>query len=66
MIAVATCAALFGPLLAPYSPVLTNLSLAWVGPDGGHLLGFDGQGRDVLSGCWPARPPRCSARWRWW
>jgi peptide/nickel transport system permease protein len=49
VIAVATCAALFGTLLAPYSPVLTNLSLAWVGPDGGHLLGFDGQGRDVLS-----------------
>jgi peptide/nickel transport system permease protein len=49
VIAVATLAALFGTLLAPYSPVLTNLSLAWVGPDGGHLLGFDGQGRDVLS-----------------
>jgi peptide/nickel transport system permease protein len=49
VIAAATLAALFGSLLAPYSPVLTNLSLAWVGPDGGHLLGFDGQGRDVLS-----------------
>jgi peptide/nickel transport system permease protein len=49
VIAIAACAALFGTLLAPYSPVLTNLSLAWVGPDGGHLLGFDGQGRDVLS-----------------
>jgi peptide/nickel transport system permease protein len=49
VIVIATLAALFGSLLAPYSPVLTNLSLAWVGPDGGHLLGFDGQGRDVLS-----------------
>jgi len=49
VIAVATFAAIFGTLLAPYSPVLTNLSLAWVGPSGSHLLGFDVQGRDVLS-----------------
>ena len=49
MIAIATSPPSSGSLLAPYSPVLTNLSLAWVGPDGGHLLGFDGQGRDVLS-----------------
>ena len=33
----------------PYNPDLPNLSLAWVGPVGGHLLGFDFQGRDVLS-----------------
>lgn len=49
VIAVATFTAIFGTWLAPYSPVLTNLSLAWVGPSGGHLLGFDVQGRDVLS-----------------
>src|SRR6266487_5127456 len=49
VIAVATFVALFGPLLAPYDPNLPNLSLAWVGPTGGHLLGFDVQGRDVLS-----------------
>jgi peptide/nickel transport system permease protein len=49
VIAVATFVAIFGTLLAPYSPVLTNLSLAWVGPSGGHLLGFDVQGRDVVS-----------------
>ena len=49
VIVIATFAAFFGPLLAPYSPVETNLALAWVGPVGGHLLGFDGQGRDVLS-----------------
>jgi peptide/nickel transport system permease protein len=49
VIAVATFVALFGPLLAPYPPDLPNLSLAWVGPTGGHLLGFDFQGRDVLS-----------------
>ena len=49
VIAIATFAAVFGPLLAPYSPVVTNLSLAWVGPSADHLLGFDVQGRDVLS-----------------
>src|SRR6266487_2188295 len=49
VIAVATFVALFGPLLAPYPPDLPNLSLAWVGPTGGHLLGFDYEGRDVLS-----------------
>jgi peptide/nickel transport system permease protein len=49
VIALATIAAVFGPLLAPYNPDLPNLSLAWVGPAGGHLLGYDFQGRDVLS-----------------
>ncbi len=49
VIAVATIAAIFGPALAPYNPDLPNLSLAWVGPVGGHLLGFDFQGRDVFS-----------------
>lgn len=49
VIALATIAAVFGPLLAPYNPDLPNLALAWVGPVGGHLLGFDFQGRDVLS-----------------
>jgi peptide/nickel transport system permease protein len=49
VIALATLVAVLGPLLAPYSPDLPNLSLAWIGPGGGHLLGFDVQGRDVLS-----------------
>ena len=49
VIALATIAAIFGPLLAPYNPDLPNLALAWVGPVGGHLLGFDFEGRDVLS-----------------
>ena len=49
VIAVATFAAAFGPLLAPYDPGLPNLSLSWVGPVGGHLLGYDVDGRDVLS-----------------
>ncbi len=49
VIAVAVSLALFGPLLAPDNPDLPNLSFAWVGPVGGHLLGFDFEGRDVLS-----------------
>ncbi len=49
VIALATCAAIFGPLIAPYNPNLPNLSLAWVAPGGGHLLGYDFQGRDVFS-----------------
>ncbi len=49
VLALAVLAAAFGPLLAPYPPNLPNLSLARVGPTGGHLLGFDFQGRDVLS-----------------
>ena len=32
VIAVATFAALFGPLLAPYDPDLPNLSLSWAWP----------------------------------
>jgi peptide/nickel transport system permease protein len=49
VILAATLAAVFGPLLAPYPPNLPNLSLSWVSPGGGHLLGFDFQGRDVMS-----------------
>jgi peptide/nickel transport system permease protein len=49
VIAVAIVLAIIGPWIAPYNPELPNLSLAWVGPVGGHLLGFDFEGRDVLS-----------------
>jgi peptide/nickel transport system permease protein len=49
VIVVAAFAAAFGPFLAPYAPDLPNLSLAWAGPAGGHLLGYDVDGRDVLS-----------------
>lgn len=49
VIAVAIVLAIIGPWIAPYNPDLPNLSLAWVGPVGGHLLGFDFEGRDVLS-----------------
>ncbi len=41
--------ALFGPLIAPYDPNSVNLNDAFVGPFGGHLLGFDESGRDLLS-----------------
>ncbi len=49
VIALATAVAILGPLLAPYDPDLPDLSQFFVGPTGGHLLGFDLQGRDVLS-----------------
>ena len=49
VLTVAAVAAVFGPLLAPYDPNLPNLSLAWIGPVGGHLLGYDFEGRDVAS-----------------
>jgi peptide/nickel transport system permease protein len=49
VIAIATVVAVIGSLIAPYSPTLPNLALAFVGPTGGHALGFDVEGRDVLS-----------------
>jgi peptide/nickel transport system permease protein len=49
VIAVATVFAAFGPAIAPYNPDLPSLGLAFVGPTGGHLLGFDFEGRDVFS-----------------
>jgi len=49
IIAVAAFAAVLGPVIAPFDPVTGNASLYYLGPTGGHLLGFDGQGRDVLS-----------------
>ncbi len=49
VILAATFVAIFGPLFAPYDPDLPDLSQFFVGPQGGHLLGYDGQGRDVLS-----------------
>lgn len=49
VIAIAIFLAVFGPLLARYDPITPDLSLAWVGPVGGHLLGYDFEGRDVLS-----------------
>ena len=49
VITVAVFVAVFGTLLAPDDPTAPNLSLAWIGPSAGHLLGFDFEGRDVLS-----------------
>jgi peptide/nickel transport system permease protein len=39
----------FGEALAPHDPNPSNLSYAYVGPVAGHPLGFDSQGRDLLS-----------------
>jgi len=49
VLGVAVLAAVAGPRLAPDNPTLPNLQIAWVGPMAGHLLGFDFEGRDVLS-----------------
>lgn len=47
--ALALLAALLGPALAPADPDLGSLANQYVGPAAGHPLGFDGQGRDLLS-----------------
>jgi peptide/nickel transport system permease protein len=49
VIAIATVVAVIGPLITPFNPTLPNLSLAFIGPSGAHVLGFDFEGRDVLS-----------------
>jgi peptide/nickel transport system permease protein len=49
VIVVAIIAAVAGSWLAPANPDLPNLSLSFVGPTTGHLLGYDFEGRDVLS-----------------
>lgn len=49
VIVLALLLAVFGPILRPFDPNTGDLSFANVGPFGPHLLGFDGQGRDVLS-----------------
>ncbi len=49
VIALAALLAVLGPLLAPYDPNAIDLKYAYVGPFEGHLLGMDGQGRDLLS-----------------
>jgi peptide/nickel transport system permease protein len=49
IIIVAALVAIVGPSIAPFDPNGTNLSNAFVGPTGGHYLGFDSQGRDLLS-----------------
>jgi peptide/nickel transport system permease protein len=49
VIAMATLVAAVGPMLAPDSPFLGQLSYSYVGPLAGHPLGFDAQGRDLVS-----------------
>ncbi|MGE5227279.1 MAG: ABC transporter permease [Planctomycetaceae bacterium] len=50
IIAIATFVAIFGSVLARADPNIGQLRYAYVGPGqvAGHLLGFDGQGRDLL------------------
>ena len=64
VIAAATFAAVFGPLLAPYDPGLPNLSLSWAGRPAGICSGMTSTAATCYPGCWPARNPRCSGRWR--
>ncbi len=45
----AAIVAIFGPSVAPHDPDRTNLSFAFVGAFEDHYLGFDSQGRDLLS-----------------
>lgn len=49
IVAVATLVAVTGSWIAPYDPNLSSLSDAWLAPGNGHLLGMDGQGRDLFS-----------------
>ncbi len=51
IVAVAVFLAIFGPLLAPHDPNFSQLEFQFVGPfkAQGYLLGFDSQGRDLLS-----------------
>jgi peptide/nickel transport system permease protein len=49
VIALAAVVAIVGPTLAPHDPDVGRLSDAFLGPNGEHLLGFDSQGRDLLS-----------------
>jgi peptide/nickel transport system permease protein len=51
IVALAVLLAIFGPLLRPHDPNYSQLEFQFVGPfqAKGYLLGFDSQGRDVLS-----------------
>jgi peptide/nickel transport system permease protein len=51
IVGLAVLLAIFGPLLAPKDPNASNLTFQYVGPfkAQGYLLGFDSQGRDLLS-----------------
>ncbi|MDO5643734.1 MAG: dipeptide/oligopeptide/nickel ABC transporter permease/ATP-binding protein [Paracoccus sp. (in: a-proteobacteria)] len=44
-----TLAAIFAPVLSPYSPLATGLTPGPKAPDAAHWFGTDRQGRDILS-----------------
>lgn len=49
VVSLAVAVALLGPILAPHDPESVDFGSAFAGPSAGHLLGFDSQGRDLLS-----------------
>jgi peptide/nickel transport system permease protein len=51
IVGVAVLLAIFGPLVRPHDPNFSQLQFQFVGPfqAKGYLLGFDSQGRDLLS-----------------
>lgn len=49
LVAVFALLAAFGPILAPHDPNAVDLSRSYWGPDAGHPLGYDQQGRDIFS-----------------
>ena len=49
VIAIAVLVTVFGPLIAPHDAFSGQLLYSYVGPSAGYPLGFDAQGRDVLS-----------------
>jgi ABC-type dipeptide/oligopeptide/nickel transport system ATPase component/ABC-type dipeptide/oligopeptide/nickel transport system permease subunit len=49
VLALIVLAAIFAPLITSYDPGTANVISVLQGPGGGHLLGTDGAGRDVLS-----------------
>jgi ABC-type dipeptide/oligopeptide/nickel transport system permease subunit len=49
LLAIVVVAGLFAPWLSSHDPLAGDLGVYPQGPGGGHLLGTDAQGRDVLS-----------------
>jgi peptide/nickel transport system permease protein len=49
VVAVAILVALIAPWIAPHDPEAVDLGKSFGGAEGTHLLGYDGQGRDLLS-----------------
>jgi len=49
ILGIATFCAIFAPIIAPYSPEYSELSLRLAAPSAEHLLGCDIDGKDVLT-----------------